>query len=430
MIPTKEQLIELKRCFLACRLAFNFANKRVRDDKMSANTIALRKEWVCFEKPDEIKGIASRFTSNAIKDLVEAYKSNFARLRKDPKHKFQIRDRSEIQTRTEVMHVERQGMLLGVVSIDSSSASKRRAECGLAFGNNLQQHGMIRIQGKRNVIDMVVSTGTKLHAAAKIQWDKQANAFYFIWVRDQVVSPDPDPTFQKKRIVALDPGSAPFQQWYSPTSGECGELLSGAREDLKARCLKIDKIRQRIDRRKKHPENGQPKRFQRYSKKKQKNKRQRTTRVLWQKLRRESKRLSRNVEAAHYDAANFLLERHEIIIAPVLQTVRLTEKTSKVCFGSKLARALYTWGHRLFRQRLAYAAVRYPGRYVFECCEPGTSKTCTNCGAWKHNLRLGDKVYNCSHCKTSVDRQLAGARNNFFAAYGMAIGMGWDGMSG
>jgi len=24
-----------------------------------------------------------------------------------------------------------------------------------------------------------------------------------------------------------------------------------------------------------------------------------------------------------------------------------------------------------------------------------------------------------------VDRQLAGARNNFFAAYGLAVGMGW-----
>ena len=47
MLPTKEQLVELKRCFHACRVAFNFANKRVKDDKMPANTIALRKDWVC-----------------------------------------------------------------------------------------------------------------------------------------------------------------------------------------------------------------------------------------------------------------------------------------------------------------------------------------------------------------------------------------------
>jgi len=429
MLPTKEQLVELKRCFHACRVAFNFANKRVKDDDMPANVIALRKDWVRFEKPDSIKGVASRFASNAIKDLVEAYKSNYAKIKTNPSHKFQVKDRSLTATRTEVIHIEKEA-LLGVVHINSTSASKRRAECGLRFGNNLQKHGMIKIQGKRKVIDMVVSTGVNLQAAAKIQWDKQADAFYFIWVHDQPVPPDPDPTFQTKRVVALDPGSAPFQQWYSPTSGEYGELLSGARDGLKDKCLKIDKLRQRIFRRKKHPEICQTKRFKDYSKKKQTNKRQRTTRDLWRKLRRECKRLSRNVAAAHYDAANFLLEQHDIVIAPILQTGRLTERGKRGVFGSKLAKALYTWGHRLFRQRLAYAAARYPGRYVYECCEPGTSKTCTNCGAWKQNLRLGDKVYNCSQCGLRVDRQLTGARNNFFAAYGMAIGRGWDGVHG
>jgi transposase len=398
----------------------------VRDDKAPADFFALSKEWAMYEKPEEIKGVASRFTATAVKDLADAYKSNYAKLKKDPKHKFEVKDRSKLKT--EVIHVTSQGTLLGVVPIKLES--KRRSECGLVFGNNLKQHGMIKIQGNKKVINMVVSTGIKLQAEAKIQWDKQTNVFYFIWVYDQPVPVDPDPTFRHDRVVSLDPGSAPFQQWYSPTSGEYGELLSGARDAIKAKCLEIDKIRQRIDRRKKHPEKCQTKRFQGYSKKKRNNKRQRTTRALWRKLRRECKRLSGNMKAAHYDAANFLLDRHDVVIAPILQTGRLTERGKRACFGSKLARALYTWGHRLFRQRLAYAASRYPGRYVFECCEPGTSKTCTCCGAWKHNLRLGDKIYDCSHCHTIVDRQLAGARNNFFAAYGMAAGVGWDGLRG
>ena len=262
MLPTKDQLVELKRCFHACRVAFNFANKRVKEDKMSANTIDLKKDWVLLEKQDQIKGVAARFPCNAIKDLVEAYKSNYAKLKTNPNHKFEVKDRSQANTRTEVIHVERDRVLLRVVPINSLSASKRRAECGLVFGNNLQKHGMIRIQGKRKVIDMVVNTGKNLQAAAKIQWDKQADAFYFIWVHDKLVPPDPDPTFQTKRIVALDPGSAPFQQWYSPTSGEYGELLSGTRQCLKDKCLKIDKLRQRISHRKKNPEIYQPKRFQ------------------------------------------------------------------------------------------------------------------------------------------------------------------------
>ena len=65
--------------------------------------------------------------------------------------------------------------------------------------------------------------------------------------------------------------------------------------------------------------------------------------------------------------------------------------------------------------------------HVYETTEPGTSKTCTHCGFWHANLRLGDKVYDCPRCHIQVDRQLAGARNNFFAAYGLAVGRGWDG---
>jgi transposase len=128
----------------------------------------------------------------------------------------------------------------------------------------------------------------------------------------------------------------------------------------------------------------------------------------------------------HYAAANFLLEKHDLIIQPILKVKELTD-TGKRNFGSKAARAMYTWSHYQFRQRLKSAATRYPGRHVYETTEPGTSKTCTHCGFWHAGLKLGDKVYDCPRCHIQVDRQLAGARNNFFAAYGLAVGRGWDG---
>jgi transposase len=379
------------------------------------------------ELKDKTAGVSSRFTNQAIKDLVQAYTSNYAKLKTNPRHKFKVNDRGEFTTLSKCIHVENQKALLEVISVKSQSKSKRRAECALRFGNNLEKHGPIRIQGKDKLIAKVVTTGIKLHADAMIQWDQRLGAFYFIWVEELPVAPDPDPLFSNKRIVALDPGSAPFQQWYSPTSGEFGVLLSDAREGLRDRCLKIDKLRRRLDIRKKHPADCGTKKGKHYPKRKKKRKRQRTARYLRKKLRRECKRLSGNMQAAHYDAANFLLENHDIVISPILNTGRLMERSKRGFIGSKLARALYTWSHRLFRQRLAFAAARYPGRHVYECCEPGTSKTCTNCGAWKQDLRLGDKVYHCSRCGIYVDRQLAGARNNFFAAYGMARRVGWDG---
>jgi len=46
------------------------------------------------------------------------------------------------------------------------------------------------------------------------------------------------------------------------------------------------------------------------------------------------------------------------------------------------------------------------------------------------DLRVQDKRFICPRCGVVVDRQLAGARNNFLAAYGMAVGVGWDGVDG
>lgn len=38
------------------------------------------------------------------------------------------------------------------------------------------------------------------------------------------------------------------------------------------------------------------------------------------------------------------------------------------------------------------------------------------------------KKFRCAACGTCVGRDLNGARNNFFAAFGAASGMGWDGI--
>lgn len=459
MLPTKEQATELKRCIGVARDAYNFANKRVREDKVPANRIALRNEWEKMNHPPEVKAVARRFVRGAIYDLVDAYTSNYAKLKTNPRHKFVVLDRDEVHSRTESLQVERRGVLLEVIPVKDApdwvvqrkrreaerlalglapstphrpdgAWRKRRAECLLRFGNTLGAHGPIRIQSRQKTIDSIVKAGADLQAAARIQWNKHADAFYFIWCFELPPLMDPDPAFEHKTVVALDPGCTPFQKWYSPSSGEHGELLFEARPQLKQRCLEIDRLRGRIDRRMGNPHQcTTTRRVQRGSKGISKRKRQRLTRSLRKKLRRECRRLSGHVESAHYDAANFLLRRHEIVIAPILATTRLTDRKTR-CFGSKLARTMYTWSHFLFRRRLAFAAARWPGRYVFECVEPGTSKTCTHCGLWNPSLKLYDKVCRCSGCGVTVDRQLAGARNNFFAAYGMAMGVGWDGVGG
>jgi len=256
-------------------------------------------------------------------------------------------------------------------------------------------------------------------------WDKRRNAFYFIYAYVEPLLNDPDPNFENKRVVATDPGINPFHAWYSPTSGEYGELLKGARDTLETRCAKIDALESRIKARvfKKEDPDGIDIEYTRTSKQ-----RYQTTRRLKKKLVRDRVRMHNWMERAHYDSANFLLGRFDIIIEPVLCVSEMVRRESRN-LSSKSARRMLTWSHYKFRERLRSACSRFPGRYVIESREPGTSKTCTNCGFFNKALTLGEKTYVCPSCSVSVDRDVAGARNNFFSEYGRAVGIGWDGAS-
>ena len=446
MLPTKDQRRELKRCCYVARRAYNWANECVREGFMEPNHFKLRKKWNDQKIMDTLneegkQPVAGRIISHAIKQLTDAYQSNFARKKKDPSHRFSVRFRSLRKTYTEALVIDKDTLKPDGVSYSKNSpftcfkasdspVLRGRSECLAFFGSNLKATGGIRLQDKTHVIARLVADGNYLKEEAKILWDKRTDSFYFAYLFALPRLEDPNPEFDRKRIVATDPGNSPFQQWYSPTSGSYGQLLEDARPELKAKCLRLDSLQARIDRRYQQPQacltsrredNGDPKR--------QRNQRYRTTRRLRRKLARDRRRVHGYIESAHYDAANFILARFDIVIQPVLSVSRLCKRSGRG-FCSRTARAMYTWSHYLFRQRLKSAAARYPGRHIYETTEPGTSKTCTHCGFWNASLRLGDKRFDCPRCCLQVDRQIAGARNNFLAAYGMAVGVGWGGVGG
>jgi transposase len=375
--------------------------------------------------------------ANAIKQLTDAFASNFAKRKKDPTHTFHVdfRAKSKKKTPTEVIVIEKDCAHKKTSCFNrfepcaSQDRRSGRAACKAFFGSNLKGVGGIQMQDSERIISRMLAEGNRLQENGKIQWDKRTGAFYFIYLYTVQKPADPDPDFTHKRIVATDPGCAPFQEWYSPTSGEYGALLDNGYKEIRSRCQCIDKLQSRLAYRQSTPMHMLFTRRRRecMSPHQRKRAHKGTTRRLRRKLAKERRRLHGFVESAHYDAANFLLDEHDIVILPVLQVGKLARKKDcKRIFGSKMARAMYTWSHYLFRQRLISASARFAGRHVYETTEPGTSKTCTHCGTWKASLRLGDKTYECERCAIAVDRQLAGARNNFLAAYGMASGMLWD----
>jgi len=123
-----------------------------------------------------------------------------------------------------------------------------------------------------------------------------------------------------------------------------------------------------------------------------------------------------------------MLENHDIIIQSKLEISQLVQRRKRN-IQSKTVHKMCTWSHYKYRQRLQWAASRYPGRHVLESREPETSRACTDCGFWHADLKVSQKTFCCLRGKVKIDRDMDGARNNFFSEYGRAVGVGWDGRS-
>ena len=471
LLPTAEQFDEFMRTFRVVADIYNWANTMVKGHGARANHFDLRKLFNASRSDGSDGGdntsdggpsphaippvdihsrapgapvtpIHATIRSYAIKELVEAHKKDAAHPERIGERRMDLRDDRPTATFTlEKYFAANQGLIRFEAVRDAqrrrTPAPRRRGrgsdehrlkECDLFLGGNFRRLGAIRMQDKARVIDALVNEeGARLRENGKILWDKRTGALYFIYLRAVPKLSDPDPDFATKRVVATDPGCTPFQAWYSPTSGCHGEVLAGMGDQIRARRKAITALEKRIKRRtlaKCGDTYPTSRRRRRLTPAQRALRRQGTTRRLRRRLARERLRFSGWIAAAHYDAAHALLRDHDLVVQPKLPVARLIQQTDIAAYKQRLR----DWGHYRFRQRLASASARYAGRHVLETTEPGTSKTCTHCGFWKEDLGVADKTFECPRCGLCVDRQLAGARNNFLAAYGMAVDIGWDGV--
>ena len=432
MIPTPEQRRELRRCFSAARVAYNWTVDQVENHGARPNFYELRKAFrESNTQPGWADSVNRMLVYAAVEQAVNAYKSNIAKRQKNPGQHgaFKVHFRSHKRTQHEVIRIDGDGdykqkmsPLLAFRPVPVAKNTALRDECLAFFGSNLKAVGGIRLQDKPHVIARLRTEGRKGEGdgvvnTCRVHYDKRSDAFHLLYVYELLPQPELDPSFKTKRVVATDPGARAFQTWYSPTSGRYGELFVDGRDALEARCLAIDARTSMVALRgEKYAEVAPDRtRRQRYG----------TFRRAKRKLAKERRRLTNWMEAGHYAAANHLLRSHDLVVAPALRVADMVPRNGRV-FGSKTARAMLTWSHGKFEQRLESAAYRYPGRHVIvDSGEPGTSRTCTCCGHWHADLGAS-KVFECTVCGVHVDRDVAGARNNFLAAYGGALGIGWD----
>jgi putative transposase len=77
----------------------------------------------------------------------------------------------------------------------------------------------------------------------------------------------------------------------------------------------------------------------------------------------------------------------------------------------KLASAILDGGFFEFRRQLEYKTKWYGS--VLTVCNRyyPSSKTCSNCGTIKKDLKLSDRVYKCQNCQLELDRDLNASFN-------------------
>jgi len=133
------------------------------------------------------------------------------------------------------------------------------------------------------------------------------------------------------------------------------------------------------------------------------------------RLRRAELRMHQKVrnlvDELHRKLARWLCAEFRVVLLPRFATQQMVVRGTRR-IRSKTARALCTWSHCRFRQRLLDVAWEYPGCCVQLVGEAFTSKTCGACGA-QHARLGGSKVFRCpaAGCGRVADRDGNGARN-------------------
>jgi len=212
-----------------------------------------------------------------------------------------------------------------------------------------------------------------------------------------------------KGVVAIDPGVRCFATLYGPQNRTVTNWGDGDVDKLYQLHYKLDRLQAKLN-------SNVPKKLGTSLNGKQRP----TTWPEWKvrkrqryRWRKESAMLWRRVRAlvdeTHKKLATYLCNSYSTIILPEFATQRMISRGHRN-IGPKTARAMCSWAHYRFRQRLLHKAWEYPACRVLLRDESYTSKTCGACGS-VHSRLGGSKRFVCPSCTASLDRDANGARN-------------------
>lgn len=371
--------------------------------------------------------VASRMRAQAVFQAAIAHKTGVEKLRKTGKgFKLKFRSRLKDPKRCVVLEGGKGGPVKGFHIIDRKGSNKEKTWFGmkvswgdkgwgkkeLGGGWSMEKLGagvdpVLKLRDKRKVAHKLIKDRYLAHDG-KLLYDKRVDGYWFIATFSVPVKSG-GINASTARVSCLDPGTRTFNTYILP-DGTHGELLEGELKHMEKCTARLDSMysslaRERI-RRDHQVENNDGERLcrRRYRKRRDRMKR---------RINKIAHHMRCRMHNAHYDAIHVLLDASDFILVPKFETRKMVRKAERV-INNKVARAMYTWGHFTFRQRLASKVEMDRSKHMRVVGEPGTSKTCGNCGHWNEHLK-GKKVLECRGCGVEMNRDVNGARNNLLA---------------
>ena len=103
-------------------------------------------------------------------------------------------------------------------------------------------------------------------------------------------------------------------------------------------------------------------------------------------------------------ATTKLVKNYDVLVIEDLSVANMVK-------NRKLALAISEIGWGMFRETLKYKCEMYGKKLIVANRFYPSSKTCSNCGCIKKELKLPERTYNCEDCGFSIDRDLNAAIN-------------------
>jgi len=121
-----------------------------------------------------------------------------------------------------------------------------------------------------------------------------------------------------------------------------------------------------------------------------------------------NRKILNKVDELHWKTINFLTKNYKTIFLGNMSAKNIVNKKTSVISKIQKVACLRTKFYE-FQQRLEYKCLA--NKIHFEYIDESyTSKTCSQCGYYKHNLG-GNKLFICDECDLIINRDFNGARN-------------------